>query len=153
MARNLRQTKILELISNYEIEKQEDLVEMLRKENYDITQATVSRDIKELGLIKVMTDSKKYKYAFIDDSNINETNEKYKNIFRETVTSIHIINNSVILKTLKCFACGINSFIDKLGIMNVLGSCFGEDTVNIIFDSSATASIGFNLLNKLYYTL
>ncbi len=151
MARNLRQNKILDLISTYEIEKQEDLVAYLKKENFDITQATISRDIKELGLIKVMTANKKYKYAYVED-NETEVNKKYKTIFKEAVLSIHIINNSVILKTIKCLASSINSFIDKLGIENVLGSVFGDDTVNIIFDSNATANVGFNALNKIYYS-
>ena len=66
MARNARQTKILELISDYEIEKQEELVQMLRQANFDITQATISRDIKELGLTKILSSNKKYKYAYVN---------------------------------------------------------------------------------------
>ena len=93
MARNLRQNKILELISTYEIEKQDELVDMLKKENFEITQATISRDIKELGLVKVMTEDKKYKYAYVVDDEA-ETNSKYKTIFKEAVVSIHLVNKS-----------------------------------------------------------
>ena len=96
MARNLRQNKILEIIANNEIEKQEELVEKLKELNFNITQATVSRDIKDLGLIKVMTDNKKYKYAYIEETEV-ENNRKIKNIFKEAVLSIHILNNLVIL--------------------------------------------------------
>ena len=65
MARSARQNKILELISNYEIETQDDLVSKLRANSFDVTQATISRDIKELGLIKILSpETGKYKYAF-----------------------------------------------------------------------------------------
>ena len=150
MARNLRQNKILEIISSNEIEKQEELVEKLKELNFNITQATISRDIKELGLIKVMTENKKYKYAYIEESEL-ENNKKIKTIFKAGVTSIHILNNLVILKTLKNLASGINSFIEKFGLENCLGSVFGDDTITIIFDSNATANIGFGTLNKIYY--
>ena len=65
MARNSRQSKILDIITNQEIETQEELVDALRKAEFDVTQATISRDIKELGLIKILSDSKKYKYAIV----------------------------------------------------------------------------------------
>ena len=68
MARNSRQSKILELISTNEIETQEELVSSLKDANFDVTQATISRDIKELGLIKILSDSKKYKYAVVSSS-------------------------------------------------------------------------------------
>ena len=150
MARNLRQNKILEIISTYEIEKQDELVDMLKKENFDITQATISRDIKELGLIKVMTEGKKYKYAYVED-NESETNSKYKNIFKEAVVSIHLSNNFVIIKSLKGLASAINSFLDKFNIDNILGSTYGDDTVCIIFDSNTTANFGYSKLNKICY--
>ena len=75
MARTTRQSKILEIISTYEIEKQEELVEKLKSQNFDVTQATISRDIKELGLLKVLSnETGKYKYAFAET--INQTSNK-----------------------------------------------------------------------------
>ena len=68
MARNSRQSKILDIITNQEIETQEELVDALRKAEFDVTQATISRDIKELGLIKILSDSKKYKYAIVSSN-------------------------------------------------------------------------------------
>ncbi|HEY8443422.1 MAG TPA: arginine repressor, partial [Clostridia bacterium] len=82
MGRTARQTKILEIISKKDIETQEELVEELKKANFDVTQATVSRDIKELGLIKVLGESRKYKYAVEKATNINV---KLMNMFRESV--------------------------------------------------------------------
>lgn len=149
MIRNERQTKILEIINNYEIEKQEDLVRKLKDLGFKITQATISRDIKELGLVKVMADNKKYKYAYIEENEV-ENSKKVKNIFKEAVLSIQVLNNFVIIKTLKQLASGINSFIDKFKLEHCLGSVYGDDTVTIIFDSVVNANIGFGMLNKIY---
>ena len=71
MARSVRQSKIIEIISNNEIETQDELVNALKDAGFDITQATISRDIKELGLIKIVGNSKKYKYAFISKISIS----------------------------------------------------------------------------------
>jgi transcriptional regulator of arginine metabolism len=87
MARNSRQSKILELISLHEIETQEELVSALRDAEVDVTQATISRDIKELGLIKILTDSKKYKYAVVNSS-AQALSSKCLNIFKECIISV-----------------------------------------------------------------
>lgn len=150
MARNARQTKILELISDYEIEKQEELVQMLRQANFDITQATISRDIKELGLTKILSSNKKYKYAYVGSTEQN-LNNKYINIFKEAVVSIKVLNTTVLIKTLKGIASAINSFIDKLGIENCLGSIYGDDTVTIYFETPQEAKIAQNDLNGILY--
>lgn len=150
MARNLRQSKILELINENEIEKQEELVSLLRAENFDITQATISRDIKELGLIKVQTDNKKYKYAVINSGEQCFAN-KYINIFKESVLNLKTLNNLVIIKTLNGLASAVNTFLDKLGVENSLGSTFGADTVTIFFENNIGANIAYNSLNKIIY--
>ena len=81
MTRSVRQSKILDIISAYEIETQEDLVNQLRAANFDVTQATISRDIKELGLIKILSsDSNKYKYAIVDATEKQASN-KYLYLF------------------------------------------------------------------------
>ena len=82
MARSVRQSKILELISTREIETQDELVALLREAKFDITQATISRDIKELGLIKILSaDSGKYKYAIVENGEQAFSN-KYISIFK-----------------------------------------------------------------------
>ncbi len=131
MARNSRQSKILEVISAKEIETQEDLVSELKKAGFDITQATISRDIKELGLIKIMSDSKKYKYAVINATSQAVSN-KTMNIFKECVISIKNAMNLVVIKTLKGCAGMVSGFIDQLAYNNVLGCTYGEDTVMVI---------------------
>ena len=151
MPRSLRQAKILEIISSNEIEKQEELVEYLRRENVDITQATISRDIKELGLIKILTEDKKYKYAYIEASEQSLSN-KYINIFKEAVVNLKLMNNILLIKTLNGLASAINSFLDKLGVENCIGSVFGNDTVTLYFDTNVNANIACSALNKIIYS-
>ena len=131
MARNSRQSKILELIAAKEIETQEELVSELRAASYDVTQATISRDIKELGLIKILTDSKKYKYAIVSAPSQAVSN-KFLNIFKECVISVKNAMNLVVLKTLKGTAGMVSSFVDQLSINAVLGCTYGDDTVMVI---------------------
>lgn len=131
MARNLRQSKILELIASKEIETQEDLVNSLKTSGYDVTQATISRDIKELGLIKVLTENKTYKYAVIDSSSQAITN-KSLNIFKECVISIKNAQNLVVVKTLRGTAGLVSNLIDQMSLVSVLGCTYGDDTVMIV---------------------
>lgn len=150
MARSARQSKILELISVYEIETQDDLVSRLRACQFDVTQATISRDIKELGLIKILSgDTGKYKYAFAET---NQTSNRYMYILRDAVISVKAIKNIVVLKTIKGFASGICGIIDKFNIEDMLGSTYGEDTVMLIFQDNSLAEYSMakleNILNQ-----
>lgn len=131
MGRTTRQTKILELISKKEIETQEELVAELKNANFEVTQATISRDIKELGLIKVLSDSRKYKYALEKTSNSN-VSIKMTNMFRECVISIENTNNLIVVKTLSGSANAAAMLIDKSGFEGVLGCIAGDDTFLII---------------------
>ena len=136
MARNIRQSKIISIISNAEIETQEELVNALRADGFDVTQATISRDIKELGLIKIVGKIKKYKYAFIDTDEKVGTN-KTTTLFKGAVLSVKPVNNMIVLKTVKGTASMVSGFLDKLAIDDMLGCVFGEDTVMAIFDVGA----------------
>ena len=146
MARSDRQSKILELISTREIETQDELVECLRNANFDITQATISRDIKELGLIKILSaETGKYKYSLVD-SGEQAISNKYISIFKEAVISIKPAQNLVVLKTIKAMASSICSLIDKLNLDSVMGAVAGDDTVMIILPTNDVA-------HKIVYTL
>ena len=139
MARSVRQSKILELISTREIGSQEELVEYLRRANFDITQATISRDIKELGLIKILSaETGKYKYSLVD-SGEQAVSNKYISIFKEAVISIKTAQNLVVLKTIKAMASSICSLVDKLNLDSVLGAVNGDDTVMIILPTNEHA--------------
>lgn len=139
MARSSRQSRILEIIQSKEIETQDDLVRELRALNYDITQATISRDIKELGLIKIMTDDKRYKYAYVDNTE-QQVSGKYMGIYKEAIISIKSAQNLVVIKTLKGVANAISSFVDKLNLKNVLGTTYGDETVMVICPTAADAN-------------
>ena len=146
MARSVRQSKILELISTREIETQDELVECLRNANFDITQATISRDIKELGLIKILSaETGKYKYSLVD-SGEQAISNKYISIFKEAVISIKPAQNLVVLKTIKAMASSMCSLIDKLNLDSVMGAVAGDDTVMIILPTNDVA-------HKIVYTL
>lgn len=131
MARSTRQLKLVEIISKREIETQEALAEALREEGYVVTQATVSRDIKELGLIKTMTANKGYKYS---QPQIQEykTSDKLLNLFRESVLSIDFSENFIVIKTLSGSANSAAALIDKMSIPDVMGCIAGDDTILIM---------------------
>lgn len=142
MARSLRQSKILDIISMNEIETQEELVAQLKAANFDVTQATISRDIKELGLIKILSsDSNRYKYALVD-SGEQQASNKYLLLFKEAIISIKTVQSFVLLKTLKGMAPSITTIIDKLNVDNVLGSVYGDDTIMVIFQDKNLCEAG-----------
>lgn len=148
MARNLRQSKILELISVKEIETQEELVNNLKASGYNITQATISRDIKELGLTKVLTESNKYKYASISSTSQAITN-KNLNIFKECIVSIKTASNLVVVKTLKGTASMVSGLIDQMSLVNILGCTYGDDTVLVITSDIEDSYIVKQKLNEM----
>lgn len=148
MARNSRQSKILELISIKEIETQEELVSALREAEFDVTQATISRDIKELGLIKILTDSKKYKYAVVN-SQVQALSNKCLNIFKECVISIKSAMNLTVVKVIKGTAGMVSGLIDQLSLVQVLGCTYGDDTVMVISSDVDDAHFVKDKLNAL----
>ena len=134
MYRNARQAKILEIISKNEIETQEELCNELVKLNFNVTQATVSRDIKDLKLYKVAGSIKKYKYASLEATQ-EELSPRMLNLFRECVLSINYANNIIVIKTLRGNGQGGGSFVDSLQIGQIIGCVAGDDTVVVIVDS------------------
>jgi transcriptional regulator of arginine metabolism len=149
MARSTRQSKILELISTKEIETQDELVSELRNLNFDITQATISRDIKELRLIKILSsESGKYKYAVVENENQAVSN-KYILVFKEAVISVKNAQNLCVIKTIKGMATAVCGIIDKLNLENVLGSVCGDDTVMIILPNDLQALKTTETLNNI----
>ena len=148
MARNIRQSKIISIISNAEIETQEELVSALKSAGFDVTQATISRDIKELGLIKIVGKVKKYKYAFIDTEEKVGTN-KSTSLFKDAVLSVRAVNNFVVLKTVKGTASMVASFLDKLAIEELIGCVFGDDTVMLIMEPMANVDAVAYRINEV----
>jgi transcriptional regulator of arginine metabolism len=133
-----RHAKILELISQKDIETQEELVDELKKLGMDVTQATVSRDVKELKLIKVLSSSGKYKYAAISQGE-NVLTEKLINIFSQTVIHIDYVGNTVVLKTLSGSANAAAEAIDTLGWEGIVGTLAGDNTIFVLARTSEKA--------------
>ncbi|MFA6941176.1 MAG: arginine repressor [Clostridiaceae bacterium] len=140
-----RHSKILEIINSYEIETQEELALELEKIGTDVTQATVSRDIKELKLIKVLSESGKYKYATIANTS-SVVSDKLISIFSQTVVQIDYVNNFVVIKTLAGSASAAAEAIDSLNFDGVVGSIAGNNNIFIMTRSEEKA---FGLVNKL----
>lgn len=138
MAVKPRQQTILDIIGMHELDTQEELVAMLQKCGYNVTQATVSRDIKQLGLVKVAGKSKKYKYIQVNYKE-NGLKSKYDNIFRESVLSIQSAENMIVIKTVSGAANSACAFIDHMMIPELLGSIAGDDTIFCVADSTENA--------------
>lgn len=145
--RSGRHATILDIISKKEIETQEELCAELIQQNYKVTQATVSRDIKELRLFKVAGTVKKYKYAYIDEG-INRISPKMQNLFRECVLSIRAAMNQVVIKTLRGNGSNAGVIVDKLNIQEIVGSIAGDDTLLIVTESGEQATVVVEKLNE-----
>jgi transcriptional regulator of arginine metabolism len=128
-----RQNKIIELIEGIDIDTQERLSELLKESGFDVTQATISRDIKELQLVKTLTSSGKYKYAQADNVSQIVTNRFFR-IFRETILSVAGAGNIIIVKTLSGCASAAAEAIDNLDYPHILGSVAGDNTFFILVD-------------------
>ena len=129
-----RQHKILELINTYEIGTQDDLVTILRNNGYNVTQATVSRDIKELQLVKVLSSKGKYKYVSNQSKDL-PASDRFSKMFRETITSFNSYGNIVVVKTLSGCGPAAGEAMDNGGIDHIIGSVAGDNTIFLLIDS------------------
>ena len=134
-----RQAKILELIETHDVETQEELSSLLCRTGYVTTQATVSRDVKELRLVKVLTPDGKYKYSVSAKDAEGEFSDRLKNIFWECVTGIDYAQNMVVIKTLPALGSAAASAIDSIRIPDILGTLAGDDTVFVVMRSTDAA--------------
>ncbi|HCT65281.1 MAG TPA: arginine repressor [Lachnospiraceae bacterium] len=123
-----RQTKILEIIENNVVETQEDLAERLRIEGFNVTQATISRDIRELKLTKLATENRRQKYASISTTG-TEVSERLIRVFRDAVVKLDFAQNMIVIKTLNGMGMAVGVAIDNMENSDILGSIAGDDTV------------------------
>ncbi|MEF9879469.1 MAG: arginine repressor [Clostridia bacterium] len=129
-----RQIAILEIISKQMIETQEELADALNTHGFQVTQATVSRDIKELRLVKVLATDGKYRYVIADKAE-NTLNERLIRMFHETVVSINSAYNQIIIKTIPASANIAAETIDSLQWPEILGTIAGDNTIMLIVRS------------------
>ena len=123
-----RQAKMLELIRKHEIETQEELSDYLQKEGYQVTQATVSRDIRELKLTKVAMSNGRQKYAALID-NSEDLSEKYIRVFRDGFVSMDMAQNILVIKTVSGMAMAVAAAIDAMHLHEIVGCIAGDDTI------------------------
>ena len=123
-----RHNAILEIIEEATIETQEDLGKALLERGFKVTQATISRDIKELHLIKVQTERGVYKYA-VNESSVVLNTQKLLRVFKETVVSVRGSGNIIVVTTLTGSANAAAEVIDNLDIDGIIGSIAGDNTI------------------------
>ena len=142
-----RHSKIVELIGRYEIETQEELSEYLHREGYNVTQATVSRDIRELKLSKIQTDSGRQKYAVFHPQ--TAFNDKYIRILQDSFLSMDMAQNILVLKTVSGMAMALAAALDALHFPEVVGCIAGDDTVMCAIRTVDDTIILMDKLKKL----
>lgn len=143
-----RQEKIIELITRYEVETQEELVELLQKEGYQVTQATVSRDIRELKLSKIPNGRGQQKYVTFDGEELH-LGDKYSRVLKEGYVSMALAQNLLVLKTVPGMAMAVAAAIDAMKIEEVVGCIAGDNTVMMAMGSVEDAQTVMEKINKL----
>ena len=123
-----RQSMILELIENHDVETQEELLALLREKGYEVTQATISRDIKELKLVKVQTESGTYKYA-LSGKEPQGRLDVFRRVFRDTVVSVEAAASLVVVRTMSGSANAAAEAIDVMNLPDVAGTLAGDNTI------------------------
>ena len=139
MMKNNRQAMILEIISQENIETQEQLLSRLQARGINSNQATISRDIKQMHLIKQPAGQGVYRYAVSDNRNRLNFAEKLRTIFRESITSIAYAQNIVVIKTMPGLASAACSALDNMELPYVVGSLAGDDTAFLLMKDTESA--------------
>lgn len=147
--KSARQRKIQEIIENQNIETQSELTDILRKEGFEVTQATVSRDIKELGLIKIPTGFNSGKYSVPGKVTMVNLHERAKRLFRDNVTNLDFSENLIVIRTLPGAAQAVASCVDHLDCKEIIGTVAGDDTIIIIIKPKEMLSAVMNKMEDL----
>lgn len=145
-----RQAKILEIISNKNVETQEQLLDALQQAGFRGTQATISRDIKELRIVKELTSLGTYRYTTSSSELSGTFSARINAIFKECVVSFDYAQNLVVIRTLPGLASAAASAVDAMNMSAVLGSLAGDDTVMIVMRDVNTAA---NFCNEIKHLL
>ena len=143
-----RHDLILEIIDTMDIETQEELAEELKRRGVRVTQATVSRDIKELRLLKVLSEKGGYKYATVERAE-KGMNDRFARILAESIVNIDSVNNLIVITTLTASASAAGEAIDSMKWGEVLGTIAGDNTLLIIARSNEAVEMLMARLNAL----
>ena len=126
-----RQEKLLDLISRYEIETQDELIAHLREQGYEVTQATISRDIRELKIAKMTTGKGTYRYVLpkqVDPA----AGVKFSSALIDSITTVDFAQNIVVIKTYPGLASAVAGGIDRMSLSQILGCVAGDDTIMVV---------------------
>ncbi len=143
--KSTRQKKLLELIDQNEIGTQEELVSLLNSSGFEVTQATVSRDIRELGLTKVPTTSGNQKYIVMNDLR-SDLSDKYIRVLKDGFVSVDVAQNILVIKTVSGMAMAVAAAIDAMDFKEIVGSIAGDDTIMAAVRTSGEAK---SLMEKI----
>ena len=145
-----RQAKIMEIISNQNVETQEQLLAQLQNAGFRSTQATISRDIKELRIVKELTSFGTYRYSAATGEISGTFSNKLNTIFRECITGYDYSQNIIVIRTIPGLASAAASALDAMNMSVVLGTIAGDDTVFIVMrDNNAAAAFCGEIKNLL----
>lgn len=147
--KNARQTEILNIIQTTAVETQEQLLAELKLRGYTATQATISRDIKELRLVKELSGKGSYRYAQSDRKIPNASDTRLRNIFKEGVLAVDVAQNLVVIKTMPGLASAACSTLDGMEVEGMVGSLAGDDTGILIMRDNSAAQLFNSEVHKL----
>ena len=143
-----RQSKIIELINKFDIETQEELADRLMKDGYNVTQATVSRDIRELKLTKVAMDGGRQKYIVLQKTE-SGMSEKYTRVLRDGFISMDMAQNIIVIKTIAGMAMAVTAALDALQFSSIVGCIAGDDTIMCAIRTTEDTVAVMEKINKL----
>ena len=143
-----RQAKILELINKNNIETQEELSDYLEREGYQVTQATVSRDIRELKLTKVAVNGGRQKYVALMEAS-EDLSEKYTRVFRDGFVSMDMAQNILVIKTVAGMAMAVAAAVDAMKWNEVVGCIAGDDTIMCAIRTVEDTAVVMENIRKL----
>lgn len=143
-----RHVKIVELVNKYTIETQEDLTERLKQEGFQVTQATVSRDIRDLKLTKVQTDDGHQKYVVLKATE-NALRDKYIRILKDGFVSMDMAMNILVIKTVSGMAMAVGAAIDEMHWHEVVGCIAGDDTIMCAVRTMEDTAVVMDKIRKI----
>lgn len=143
-----RHAKIIELIEKYDVETQEDLADYLREAGFQVTQATVSRDIRELKLSKIPTGEGRQKYVILkqDDSHLVD---KYIRVLKDGLISMDMAQNILVIKTVSGMASAVAVAVDAMKFKEIIGSIAGDDTIMMAVRTVDDTKVVMDKIHKM----
>lgn len=143
-----RHEVVVDLINKYDIETQEELAAYLKEEGFEVTQATVSRDIRELKLSKIATGNGKQKYIILknDDSHLGD---KYIRVLRDGFVSMNMAQNILVIKTVQGMAMAVAAALDAMKFSEIVGCIAGDDTIMAAIKSTDETKVVIDKINEI----